>query len=169
MMKKKIKLISGSIVALLLSSVTLASCSSGSKIPYDKVKGEEVERTTRNVYVAPNAKGNGTSESSPTDFETAFNNAAPGDNILLAAGRYEYADRLQLSKSGEEYNYITVKPVSDSARVIFDFSSQEFNGSNRGIQIYGDYWKIYGVEVMGAGDNGMYIVYSITIEILVYN
>ena len=33
----------------------------------------------------------------------------------------------------------------------------DFDGNNRGIQLDGDYWYFYGIDVTGAGDNGMYI------------
>ena len=153
----------------LASTLLFTACSGGTKL--NKVQGKKVDITTKTVYVAPNATGNGTSESSPMEFTTAVNQAKPGDTLLLAGGSYTYNQRLQVNPSGEEYNYITVKPKSDSDRVIFDFRSQEFNGSNRGIQIYGDYWNFYGIEVMGAGDNGMYIAgsHNIIDNCLFYN
>ncbi len=38
-----------------------------------------------------------------------------------------------------------------------DFSAQRFNSTARGVQIYGDYIYWYGIDVCGAGDNGLYI------------
>ncbi len=155
----------------LASTLLFTACSGGSGTALKKVEGKSVEKTTKNVYVAPNGTGNGSSESSPMDFMSAVGQAKPGDTLLLAGGSYCYDSRLQVNPSGEEYNYITVKPKSDSDRVIFDFSSQDFNGSNRGIQVYGDYWNFYGLEIMGAGDNGMYIAgsHNIIDNCLFYN
>ena len=155
----------------LASTLLFTACSGGSGTSLKKVEGSKVDKTTKNVYVSPNGTGDGSSESSPTNFLNAKDQAQPGDTLLLAGGSYTYDSRVQVNVSGEEYNYITVKPKSNNDRVIFVFLSQEFNGSNRGIQVYGDYWNFYGLEIMGAGDNGMYIAgsHNIVDNCLFYN
>jgi hypothetical protein len=40
---------------------------------------------------------------------------------------------------------------------VLNFSAQAFSSSNRGIQLNGFFWHIRGLEVMGAGDNGIFI------------
>ena len=52
--------------------------------------------------------------------------------------------------------YVMAEPGSTN-KVIFDFSGESLSDSNRGIQVFGDYWHFYGINVTGAGDNGMYI------------
>ncbi|MGM9970059.1 MAG: hypothetical protein ACI35S_06665 [Anaeroplasma sp.] len=110
------------------------------------------------IYVSPTGTATGTgSKTKPVDFLTAYMAAQPGDTILLAGGTYKYNYRQELKNSGSVGQYITIRPETDNDRVIFDFSSMLFDGTNRGIQVYGNFWYIYGIEVMGAGDNGMYI------------
>lgn len=115
------------------------------------------------IYVVPNnqttAQGKGTKDD-PAMFSVAKTIAKPGDTILLKAGVYKFGSRQQLEVSGENGKYITIRPETNDARVIFDFSEMLFEGSNRGIQIYGDYWHIYNIEITGAGDNGMYVAGS---------
>lgn len=87
---------------------------------------------------------------------TTLQSAAAGDTIILEGGTYSFNATQTLTQDGAYNGYITVK-AADGADVVIDFSRQEFASVNRGIQIYGDYWYWYGIEVVGAGDNGMYI------------
>ena len=130
-----------------------------------------------NIYVSPNGSknGDGTKEK-PYDFITATTSVEAGTNIIMAEGTYEFGERIPVGKPNNQalasqiiYNgapgkYITVQPEKDEAgnykRVVFDFSQMRFDDGNRGIQVYGNYWYFYGLEVTGAGDNGMYIAGS---------
>ncbi len=113
------------------------------------------------IYAAPGAKdGDGSSEH-PYDFFMATYTALPGDTILLKEGVYdEYSYRIELQGSGSQGNYITIKPEVPGSRVVFDFNKMRFDGTNRGIQIYGDFWHIQDIEICNAGDNGLYIAGS---------
>ena len=169
-MKKKYLLTLGSLGALFLSTATLASC--GQAKTYKDPAGVAVESNIKTVYVSPTASQNGDgSKANPYKFSVAINSVTPGSTILLAAGTYSYNDRIQVPASGAEYGYITVKPEEDNGRVVFDFSQQAFDGSQRGIQIYGDFWHFKNVEIMGAGDNGMYIAgsHNIIEDCIFYN
>ncbi len=154
-------------VNLLASNETLSE---------DKIKNINVATMSANynkIYVSPTgvATNEGTKES-PVDFLTAIHKATPGTNILLAKGTYNYSERINVGKSvndidyvdidviGKPGQYIVVQPdfeITQTDRVIFDFSEMEFDDSNRGLQVYGDYWYFYGIDVRGAGDNGMYV------------
>ena len=130
-----------------------------------------------NIYVSPNgsSSGDGTKDK-PYDFVTATTKVEAGTNIIMAEGTYEFGERIPVGKPNNQalaseiiYNgapgkYITVQPEKDDAgnykRVVFDFSQMTFDDGNRGIQVYGNYWYFYGLEVTGAGDNGMYIAGS---------
>ena len=157
MMKKNtIKKLFVSIPALAATLFVLASCGGNTQNPTTgEVKLENA------VFVTPDGKakkdGADGSQEKPYDFETATFEAKPGDTIFMAGGSYKYKYRLGLSRNGEAGKYITVMPKTADDRVIFDFSEMIFDGSNRGIQIYGDYWHFYNVEITGAGDNGMYV------------
>lgn len=100
---------------------------------------------------------------------SAISQAQPGDTIELAAGTYEFASTLRVAdvatssgaktaNNGTYDAYITVTAADDAVgEVVFDFSRQTFDGNNRGVALYTDYWYWYGIEVQGAGDNGMFI------------
>ena len=165
-MMKNVKKLFLSIISLV-GVASLAACGSGSEGGATK---EDTPAVT--YYVTPDARadGKGTKES-PVPFSVAAGLANPGDTILLAKGTYKYSSRQQVMRSGDAGKYITVKPEVEGERVIFDFSRMNFDGSNRGIQIYGNYWHFYKLEICGAGDNGMYVAgsHNIIEECLFYN
>lgn len=152
-MKNKFKALGISLLGIL----ALAGCV--------KDKDPEPEQPTGNtIYVAStgSADNDGTKEN-PTSFTSALRKAEAGDTILMQGGTYKYSTRIQVEASGAANAYITIQPETESDRVIFDFSQMVFSGTNRGIQIYGDYWHFNNIEVTGAGDNGMYVAGSYNI------
>ena len=157
-------------LSLVGAGVVLASCSgSGSKI-VDSVSKEDHKAVT--IYASPTGRAdNKGTKDSPYNFSMATSQAKPGDTILLLEGSYKLGSRQQLTSSGDAGKYITVRPETDDTRAILDFSEMLFDGSNRGVQIYGNYWHFYRVEICGAGDNGMYVAgsHNIIEECLFYN
>lgn len=123
----------------------------------DEPTEEEKVISNRMIYVSPDGSGDVGTESAPCNFITANIIALPGDTILLASGTYKYNQKLNLTTNGYHNARITIKPQEEGGRVVFDFSGMNFDSAARGIQVYGDYWYIYGIEVCGAGDNGLYI------------
>lgn len=151
---------------VVLCSIVLVACQ---ETPQDDVVEKIVGET---IYVSTTGSVDGTgSKENPKEFTTALINAQPGDTILVAGGTYSYTSRIGLANSGVYNGYITVKAENPEERVILDFSRMFFNGSNRGIQIYGDFWHFLNIEITGAGDNGMYIAgnYNIIENCLFYN
>ena len=151
----------------------------------DKIQNITIEAVTEkngytdanNIYVSPTGTKNGDgSKANPYDFVTATTKVEAGNNIIMLEGTYELNERVPVGKPNNEalanqiiYNgapgkFITVQPEKDELgnykRVVFDFSQMLFDDGNRGIQIYGNYWYFYGLEVTGAGDNGIYVAGS---------
>ena len=133
------------------------------------VANVDISKLEDKLYVSPNASSSGDgSESNPYKFEVAVNKVKPGTTLLLKEGTYKYDNRVQVGGNaeyeeninkyhGDSAHYVTIRPLDLSKRVIFDFSGQEFADNNRGIQVYGNFWHFYGIEVCNAGDNGLYI------------
>ena len=113
-------------------------------------------------YTAPNVEYIDTNQNGsyeyPYNIAYAFTLLKPGDTLILKDGRYELQSRIRIleTQCGNFASIITVK-AENANKAILDFSSMVFNGNNRGIQLDGDYWHFYGLDVCGAGDNGMYI------------
>lgn len=103
------------------------------------------------------------SDSAPGTFAQPFAKismavglVSPGDTIMVRGGRYDLLNLITISSSGTSESYCTLMAYPEE-HPILDFSSQDLGGSNRGIKLSGSYWRIEGLDITGAGDNGMKI------------
>jgi len=96
--------------------------------------------------------------STSQELITAIANASAGDIIYIKEGVFVFNSTINISKNGMSGNLISLLPHPDNnSRPKLDFSSMSENSSNRGISLSGNYWHIKGIDVFGAGDNGMFI------------
>ncbi|WP_455498143.1 right-handed parallel beta-helix repeat-containing protein [Coprobacter sp.] len=113
-----------------------------------------------NYYVSPNGQptGNGSKENPYNTIEAAVKKANPGDIIYLTGGIYSLSESIKISRNGTVSSPITIQSEPDTGRPILDFSGQpRFDSRARGIVLSGDYWHIIGLDIIRAGDNGLYI------------
>ena len=92
-----------------------------------------------------------------------------GDTLYVLPGTYNLSERIRMLSDnikGTFNKYIRiVNAALESAsgykgtekEAVLDFSAMEFNSLNRGVEIDTDFIYWYGVDIRGAGDNGMYI------------
>lgn len=99
----------------------------------------------------------GTVVSTTQELKSAIANAVAGENIYVHEGTYQLGSTISFDKNGTEDNLISLLAYPGEERPELNFSSMSESSSNRGIQLNGDYWYIYGIDVVGAGDNGMFI------------
>ncbi len=114
------------------------------------------------IVVAPNLSttGDGTLEN-PTTLDDAINRLKAGNKIFLLEGTYYFSgNRIRLNKNGTRSKYLHIVAYN-SGEVIFNFSGQKYNSdtglNERGIQIEGNFWYIFGITVTGSADNGIFI------------
>ncbi len=119
-----------------------------------KVEGKIVYASPEIDYTSNNI---GTEES-PLNVLKAVTILTAGDTLILKNGTYILRDviRIPETQNGNFASYIKVIAETPN-EVVLDFSNMPFGSNNRGVQIDGDYWYFYGVNITGAGDNGMYI------------
>lgn len=99
-----------------------------------------------------------TTVSTPQQLVSALSSASPGDVIYVTEGTYNFTSRFSITRNGSNGNLISLLPHPDNtARPYFNFSSMSENSSNRAITLSANYWHIKGIDVFGAGDNGMFI------------
>jgi hypothetical protein len=77
-----------------------------------------------------------------------------GETIFVRGGIYNLTATISLSMSGTENAPLSLLAYT-CERPVLDFSGQAL--SNRGIVLTGSYWHIRGLDITGAGDNGMVI------------
>lgn len=92
-----------------------------------------------------------------SELTDAISSAQAGDSIVVQGGTYTINTKLRLMRSGssEEMIYLIASDLEE--RPTFDFSGMSESSSNQGMLLTGDYWHIKGIDVFGAGDNGMKI------------
>jgi len=108
------------------------------------------------IFVAPggNDSNPGTLEEPLGSIPAAVNIAVPGDTIYVRGGTFTLNVTISISKNGNENSrYYLI--AYDNERPVLDFSSMLVSSTNRGIRLSGDYWYIKGIDIKGAGDNGM--------------
>lgn len=77
-----------------------------------------------------------------------------GETIYVRGGTYSLIASITLGKSGSSGAGITLMAYPGEKPVL-DFSAQTLGGGNRGIVLTGSYWHVKGLDITGAGDNGM--------------
>lgn len=143
----------------------------------NETEDEVAEVSTKVVgnvyYVSPNGKANASgTEADPYDIRTLldFDHTnddsgvdygdpilQPGDTVMVLPGEYDLSERIQIGYSGDYLNPITIKNADPTQKATLKFYAMKFDDNNRGVQINGDYFIWDGVDICGAGDNGMYI------------
>ena len=105
--------------------------------------------------------------SSAEELQSAIDDASAGDVIYLAAGTYAFSEPLELSANGSSAAPVILSVYPGADRPLLDFSAMAESGSNRGLELSGDYWHLYGFDITEAGDNCLHVTGSYnTIEFI---
>ncbi len=107
-------------------------------------------------YVATNGN-NSSSGASNAPYATlakAASVATAGDLIYIRGGIYNWNAQASLSRSGSAAQPIRVRAYPGE-RPVLDFSSEP--SGSAGVQISGNWWRLYGLEIVNAGHNGIKI------------
>lgn len=117
--------------------------------------------TSSNTYfISPTGddiNGNGSQTAPFYSLQKAVDLATPGDSIIMAGGIYKYPTRINISRCGEPDGGTIAVVAPKGERAVLDFSSMALGDNNQGIRLSGSYWYFYGLDIKGAGDNGMLI------------
>ncbi len=138
----------------------------------------------KTYYVSPDGSGDEYSATHPGSIGTLLYDeyeespkspVGPGDTVIVKGGTYELGNSdttnstptgddnlsptagLVFRKSGTYNNYIKII-AEEGTTPVLTFYSQTFGP--RGVQIYGNYVYWSGINIEGAGDNGMFIAGS---------
>ncbi|MGN0803831.1 MAG: hypothetical protein ACI4MS_00420, partial [Candidatus Coproplasma sp.] len=140
-----------------------------------------VNKITGNIYYigtpAEGAVQDGKSVATCYNIRSFFTNQQsklqPGDIVRVCPGEHivdipvdtdediengiTHDKKLTITKSGTYDNYIIFEPADSTKKTVLNFKNQIFDGTSRGVQMDGSYIYWRGIDVCGAGDNGMYI------------
>ncbi len=143
------------------SSSSGSSSSSSLSISASKTQSGVGTSSRLNEITSVSQIKNAISVSTADQFISAIDSVVDGGAIVLSKGTYSFSETITISSSNNgsstAMKYVMAAPGTSADEVILDFSSQTLADTNRGIQLFGDYWHFYGITVKGAGDNGMYV------------
>ncbi|MFF1306681.1 carbohydrate-binding protein [Streptomyces sp. NPDC058307] len=111
------------------------------------------------LYVSPSGTDSAAGTvTAPTTLTSAISRISAGGTIYLRGGTYAYSSTVTIpaGSNGTSAARTTISAYPGETPVL-NFSAQTESSANRGIQLNADYWKIYGLVVEHAGDNGIYI------------
>lgn len=119
-----------------------------------------VPEYAHNVYYCDpsgdDATADGSAEKPFYSLHKAVEKVVPGDTIFMNAGKYQYDSRIVIDPIGQP-NSGMIAVFAKGGRAVLDFSAMPLDDNNQGILLHGSYWHFYGLDVCGAGDNGMLI------------
>lgn len=106
------------------------------------------------VSLSGNDSFRGTIDSSFATLTKAISIMQAGDTTYIRGGIYSISTNIAISKIGRSNLKFHLFGFPNE-RPLLDFSSQSFG--TRGISLSGYYWYIKGIDIKGAGDNGLFI------------
>ncbi|MFK4099375.1 carbohydrate-binding protein [Streptomyces sp. NPDC019531] len=111
------------------------------------------------LYVSPSGTDSAAGTvTAPTTLTSAISRITSGGTIYMRGGTYAYTSTVTIpaGSNGTSGARTTLSAYPGETPVL-NFSAQSESSSNRGIQLNADYWKIHGLVVERAGDNGIYV------------
>ena len=111
------------------------------------------------IYVSPlgDDANSGTFDLPYKTITKAHSVAAGGDTIIVRGGTFDsLTTTINLSRVGSPSARYFVFAYPGE-RPLLDFSLMAVSSSNRGVRISGSYWHFKGIDIKGAGDNGMHV------------
>ncbi|MCQ9183147.1 carbohydrate-binding protein [Streptomyces sp. IBSBF 2953] len=111
------------------------------------------------IYVSPaGVDGAAGTQSAPTTLTSAISRVSAGGTIYLRGGTYAYGSTVTVPQTSNGTAAArTTLSAYPGEKPVLDFSAQSESASNRGLQLFGSYWHVYGLAVQHAGDNGIYV------------
>ncbi|MFF3963666.1 carbohydrate-binding protein [Streptomyces griseorubiginosus] len=111
------------------------------------------------LYVSPSGTdGAAGTVTAPTTLTSAISRVTAGGTIYLRGGTYAYSSTVTIpaGRNGTAAARTTLSAYPGETPVL-NFAAQSESPANRGLQLNADYWKLYGLVVERAGDNGIYV------------
>jgi hypothetical protein len=139
-------------------TVSPSSSSSPSSSPSTS-PSTSVPPSSSALYVAPGGTDSAAGTiSAPTTLTSAITRIAAGGTIYLRGGTYSYSSTVTIP-AGNNGSSGALKTIAayNGEKPVLNFSAQAEDPAARGLAVNGDYWRIYGLTVERAGDNGIFV------------
>ena len=109
-------------------------------------------------YVSPNGsdQGDGSAANPFYHLDKVVTMVNPGDTIYMLAGTYSYDSRVNIQRHGKKDSG-RISLFAKGGRAVLDYSAMAYADANQGMRITASYWHLYGLDIVGCGDNGILI------------
>ncbi|GAA2500661.1 family 16 glycoside hydrolase [Winogradskya humida] len=111
------------------------------------------------IYASPTGSASAAGTiSAPTTLVSALTRVAAGGTIYLRGGTYSSTATVTIA-AGNNGTSSARKTLSayPGETPVLNFSAQTEDPANRGLALNGNYWRLYGLVVERAGDNGIFV------------
>ncbi|MFF1511011.1 carbohydrate-binding protein [Streptomyces sp. NPDC058326] len=111
------------------------------------------------LYVAPHGTdGASGTQADPTTLTSAIGRVAAGGTIYVRGGTYRHSTTITVppGNNGTSSARKTLSAYPGETPVL-NFSAMTEDPANRGLALNGSYWRVNGIVVERAGDNGIYV------------
>jgi hypothetical protein len=148
-------LTNGTTFFYVVSAVNAAGESGNS----NQASATPTQSSAGDIFVAPNGTDSNLGTiNSPTTLTAAITRIQPGQTIQMRGGTYNFSATITIARGN---NGTASQPKNlfafNGEKPVLNFSAQAFASANRGLQLNGFFWHFRGLEVTGAGDNGIFI------------
>ncbi|MEU5734801.1 right-handed parallel beta-helix repeat-containing protein [Streptomyces antimycoticus] len=111
------------------------------------------------LFVSPrgSADAPGT-ESSPTTLASAITRITPGGTIYVRGGAYDLSQTVAIAPGNNGTSSARKELVAYPGETpVLNFSAMSEDSANRGLALNGSFWRVSGITVERAGDNGIFV------------
>jgi pectate disaccharide-lyase len=111
------------------------------------------------LYVSPSGSDSAPgTQSSPTTLTSAITRVAAGGTIVMRGGTYNLSQTVTIA-AGNNGTSSARKTLSafPGETPVLNFSAQSEDPANRGLALNGSFWRLSGLVVERAGDNGIFV------------
>ncbi|MFI7547164.1 family 16 glycoside hydrolase [Actinoplanes sp. NPDC049599] len=111
------------------------------------------------LYAAPNGTaGAAGTQAAPTTLASAITRVTAGGTIYLRGGTYASAQTITIAAGNNGTASARKNLVAYPGETpILNFSAMAEDPANRGLAVNGSYWRVAGIIVERAGDNGIFV------------
>jgi hypothetical protein len=111
------------------------------------------------LYAAPNGSASAAgTQASPTTLASAITRVTAGGTIYLRGGTYPSAQTITIAPGNNGTASARKNLVAYPGETpILNFSAMAEDPANRGLAVNGSYWRVAGIIVERAGDNGIFV------------